>query len=108
MKTTICVDFDGVLNEYDHYDENDLSTPRPGCKEFLETLSQNHKVVILTARNFVKVLNWLDEYNLRKYVHHVTNIKPPAVAYIDDRAIPFNGNYEATIQALKYFEPYWK
>lgn len=108
LKPTICVDFDGVLNNYDHYDENDLSTPRQGAKEFLETLSKNHKVVILTARNFAKVLNWLQEYDLSKYVYDVTNIKPPAMAYIDDRAIPFNGDYEGTLAKLEYFEPYWK
>lgn len=78
MKFTVCVAFDGVLNNYDHYDENDLSTPRQGAKEFLETLSKNHKVVILTARNFAKVLN------------------------------SFNGDYEDTLAKLEYFEPYWK
>ena len=108
MKPTICVDFDGVLNNYDHYDENDLSTPRQGAKEFLETLSKKHRVVILTARNFAKVLNWLQEYDLSKYVYDVTNIKPPATAYIDDRAVPFNGDYEDTLAKLEYFEPYWK
>lgn len=108
MKPIICIDFDGVLNNYDHYDENDLSTPRAGAREFLETLSQNHKVVILTARNFAKVLNWLQEHGLSKYVYDVTNIKVPAVAYIDDRAIPFDGDYEGTLAKLEYFEPYWK
>ena len=108
MKPTIALDFDGVLNNYKGYDGDNLGTPRQGAKEFLETLSKNHKVVILTARNFAKVLNWLQEYDLSKYVYDVTNIKPPATAYIDDRAIPFNGDYEDTLAKLEYFEPYWK
>lgn len=101
MKPTVCVDFDGVLNNYTHY-ENDLSTPRKGCKEFLETLSKTHRVVILTARNFAKVLNWLQEYDLSKYVVDVTNIKPQATAYIVGGAIPFDGDYEGTLAKLEY------
>jgi len=108
MKPTVCVDFDGVLNNYTHYDENDLSTPRHGAKEFLEALNKKYKVVILTARRFDKVSKWLAEHDLLGYVHDVTNIKPPAVAYIDDRAIPFMGDYEDTLRTLSIFEPYWK
>ena len=108
MKPTIALDFDGVLNNYKGYDGDNLGTPRQGAKEFLQTLSKNHKVIILTARNFAKVLNWLQEYDLSKYVYDVTNIKQPATEYIDDRAIPFNGDYEDTLAKLEYFEPYWK
>ena len=42
MKPKVCVDFDGVLNNYTHYDENDLSTPRKGCKESI------HILIVLT------------------------------------------------------------
>lgn len=108
MKPTVCVDFDGVLNNYRKYDENDLSTPREGAKEFLEELSKKYRVVILTARRFDKVMEWLNQYELSKYVFDVTNIKPPALAYIDDRGIPFMGDYTDTLRTLSYFEPYWK
>ncbi len=108
MKPTVCLDFDGVLNNYTHYDPNNCFTPRPGAKEFLEKLNENYTVVILTARRFDKVERWLKNYGLRKYVFDVTNIKPPAVAYIDDRGIEFNGNYDIVLKQLEHFQPYWK
>ena len=38
---------------------------------------------------------------------NVTNRKVPAVAYIDDRAIQFNGSYIQTIYEAVNFKPYW-
>ena len=43
-----------------------------------------------------------------EYVSEVTSIKPPAIAYIDDRAITFDGDYTETIKELKNFKPYWQ
>ena len=40
LKPIICIDFDGVLNNYNGYDGDNLGTPRPGAKEFLEKLSK--------------------------------------------------------------------
>ena len=107
-KLTICVDFDGVLNNYTHYDENNCFTPRPGAKEFLGKLNEKFMVIIFTARSFPKVERWLRNYDLSKYVADVTNIKVPAVAYIDDRGIQFNGDYNEILEQLKDFKPYWK
>ena len=36
MKKDICIDFDGVLNIYKGYDENNLGQKREGCEEFLK------------------------------------------------------------------------
>ena len=46
--------------------------------------------------------------NINKYFSDVTNIKPLAYIYIDDRAIKFNGNFNETIDEIKKFEVYWK
>lgn len=46
IKKTICVDFDGVLNEYDGYEEGDLGEPLTGSKEFIKELRKKYKVVI--------------------------------------------------------------
>lgn len=43
IKKTICVDFDGVLNEYDGYEEGDLGEPLTGSKEFIKELRKNIK-----------------------------------------------------------------
>ena len=45
---------------------------------------------------------------MRESVFDVLPRKPKAVAYIDDRALLFDGNYDAVIQKLKNgFFPHW-
>jgi len=107
MKPFLCVDFDGVLNNYKGYDEDYLGTPREGAAEFLQTLSQKYTVIILSSRRYSKIIKWLQEYELLDYVGNVTSIKYPAVAYIDDRGIQFNGDYDKILQELEDFTPYW-
>ena len=103
-KKTICVGFDGVLNEYG-YEEGDLGEPLTGSKEFIKELCKKYKVVILTSRPKEQVIDWLNNNGFPST--KVTNRKVPAVAYIDDRAIQFNGNYKKVISRLKNFKPYW-
>lgn len=105
IKKTICVDFDGVLNEYDDYEERDLGEPLTGSKEFIKELRKKYKVVILTSRPKEQVIDWLNNNGFPSM--KVTNRKIPAVAYIDDRAIQFKGNYKKVISRLKNFKPYW-
>lgn len=107
MKPVICLDFDGVLNNYSGYDGENLGTPRPGAKEFLEELNKNYRVVVLSARRYSHIIKWLNDYGLWEYVADVTSFKPPALAYIDDRGISFNGDYQEILEQLKDFKPYW-
>ena len=104
MMRAICVDFDGVLNNYQYYDEDDLYDPYPGAKEFLEKLKESYYVIIFTARDSGKVEEWLQKYGMP--YNEVTNIKQPAEAYVDDRAICFEGSYEAILNKLEDFEPF--
>ena len=103
-KKTICVGFDAVLNEYG-YEERDLGEPLTGSKEFIKELRRKYKVVILTSRSKEQVIHWLSNNGFPSM--KVTNRKVPAVAYIDDRAIQFNGSYKKVISRLKNFKPYW-
>ena len=109
-KKTVCVDFDGVLNNYKGYaGEAELYEPMIGAREFLLKLSKEYKVVIFSTRaSSQKIWEWLREYNLRQYCSDVTNIKPVAVAYIDDRAIRFEGNYSKVLDELKDFKTHWE
>lgn len=66
IKKTICVDFDGVLNEYDGYEEGDLGEPLTGSKEFIKELRKKYKIVILTSRQKEQVIDWLN--NTRQIV----------------------------------------
>lgn len=104
MKKTICVGFDGVLNEYG-YEERDLGEPLSASKEFIRQLRKKYKVVILTSRPKEQVINWLNNNGFPSM--EITNRKIPAVAYIDDRAIQFKGSYILTIHEALNFKPYW-
>lgn len=105
MKKRICVDFDGVLNEYNGYEEGNLGKPLSGSQDFIKELRRKYKVVILTSRPKEQVSNWLSKNGFPDI--KVTNHKLPAVAYIDDRAIPFNGSYKQAIYEAVNFKPYW-
>lgn len=104
-KKTICVDFDGVLNEYNGYEEGNLGEPLSASKEFIRQLRKKYKVVILTSRPKEQVIDWLTDNGFPSM--EVTNRKIPAVAYIDDRAIQFKGSYIQTIYEAINFKPYW-
>lgn len=105
----ICVDFDGVLNTYDGWQgEDELFKPRPDVDVFLKTLCSKYNIIIFSTRDSNKILEWLQKYNLAKYVAAVTSIKVGAVAYIDDRAIHFNGDYNEVIDKLVDFKTHWE
>ena len=108
MKPIICLDFDGIFNNYQGYDGDNIGQPRPGIEEFLQELNKKYRVWICSVRRYSKIQVWLDQHDLLKYVEFVTSYKPPAVAYVDDRAIRFNGNYEETLKEIKKSKPYWK
>lgn len=105
-KVNVCVDFDGVLNNYTYYDEDDLFTPRRGALEFINRLNEKYNVIILTSRTVDKVESWLNEYGFK--VNKVTNIKVPAICYIDDRGLKFNGDYNEICDCLDNFKTYWE
>lgn len=108
-KKVIAIDFDGVLNNYSGWaGEDELGTPRECTELFLKMLSERFKVVVFTVRDSQRVRNWLKEYNLLYMVDHITNRKPKAIAYIDDRAINFNGNYVEVLEKLDDFHTWWE
>ena len=108
-KKIIYVDFDGVLNEYKGWmGKENLFKPRKGVEDFLKDLSENYIIYIFTAREMRKVEVWLMKYKLLIYISNITNIKEPAHAYIDDRAIRFDGDYSKILSELEGFKPYWQ
>lgn len=108
-KPNIVVDFDGVLNTYTGWQGPDeLFEPADGSRGFLETLSNFYSVYILSTRPSEKIRQWLIDNQLSKFVYDCVDEKPPAVAYIDDRGIQFNGNFDEVIETLKNgFKPHW-
>ena len=36
------------------------------------------------------------------------NIKPPAIVYVDDRAVCFTGNFDKTLDEILHFRTHWE
>lgn len=112
---TICVDLDGVLAQYSGWQGPDhIGEPMPGAGEFLKALTDmGFEIVIHTTRDQAKVAKWLIENKISRiidiaHISKITNQKVTAMAYIDDRAICFQGCFAETLTRLKYFSPWWK
>ncbi len=109
MEKRICVDLNGVLDTYHGWQgEVTWHSPRPGAAEFLEALAaRGHEVVILTTRDPDTARAWLARHGLARHVSLVTDRKLPALAYVDDRAVPFRGDFRETLATLERFRPHW-
>jgi hypothetical protein len=109
-KPLACVDFNGVLDAYegwrgpDHFDP-----PRPGAREFLDALrTRGFDVVVFTTRWPDDVWRWLREHGMADCVTEVTDRKPAAHVFIDDRAVCFRGDYDATLRDVDAFAAHWE
>jgi hypothetical protein len=99
---TIAVDFDGVLHSYtspwvDHHVIPD--PPVPGAVDWLNAIVKDFDVVIFTTRGKTTagksaVRRYLDEHGVEwGLAAVVTDEKPPALIYLDDRAYRFEGSF---------------
>lgn len=103
-KPVICLDFDGVLAEYDGWKgELHLGKPLDGALDFIRKQSRNYQFVIHTVREPRLVEQWLLHYGFPALP--VLTVKPKAIAYVDDRAVRFDGDWLSLLPKLK--EPPW-
>lgn len=112
-RPTVCFDFDGVIHSYTSGWKGDDVIPDPpvkGIKEVIDKLrKEGYKVVICSSRcertqAKVAMLYWLNKNGI--HVDYFTNEKPPAVCYIDDRAIRFDGKTNGLYEQIKNFQSY--
>lgn len=110
QKPVVCVDLDGVLNAFDGWRGADFfHPPRPGAREFLQLLNERgYRVVVFTVRWAPHVEAWLAEHGLAEFVSAVTDKKPPAHVYVDDRAICFEGDFAKTMDRIGGFKAHWE
>lgn len=87
----ICVDFDGVLHDPKSAGPTHrMGKPYPNAKTVMRLwMDRGHVVIILTARATttkatMAVVDWLNYFDIP--FTRVTNVKPVADLYIDDKA----------------------
>ncbi len=109
-KPIVCVDLDGVLNDYDGWRAPEyFHPPRAGAREFLRALNgRGYRVVVFTVRWRPHVEEWLSREGLAELVSEVTDRKPPAHVFIDDRAICFDGDFDAALRQVVEFKAHWE
>ena len=89
---TLAVDFDGVIHAHSNgwQDGALYDDPSPGTRDALIQLHKHYRLVVFTARhNLSDVRDWLRAHGMNHLISDVTNLKPAAVAYLDDRAVRF-------------------
>lgn len=99
----------GVLDAYtgwhgaDHFD-----APAPGAREFLAALrTHGSRIIVFTTRHHRGVHRRLAAHGLLQYVDDVTDRKPAADVFIDDRAVCHRGNFDETLDQVLRFTAHW-
>ena len=110
-KKTICFDFDGVIHSYSSgWKGIDIIPDQPveGIKEVINQLRKdNYEVIVVSTRcsevkGLSAIKDWLSINGI--YVDNVCKEKPPAICYVDDRAICFTGKTDGLVEQIKGFK----
>ena len=90
-KRVLAIDFDGVIHDHKHpIVGRRMGTPIVGTKEALKKLHHSYKLIIFTIwkpQSYQTIKDFMKYYELP--YDEITNIKPDAMAYIDDKGIRF-------------------
>lgn len=115
MTKTVVFDFDGVIHSYTSGWTgicNISDPPVPGIKEAIANIrASGYKVVVVSTRCMffegeLEIKKYLDEHGI--VVDAVMREKPPAMVYIDDRAIHFDGDASNLLDKIRTFQPWNK
>ena len=109
-KLTICLDFDGVVHSYIsgwHGPTLIPDPPVPYVRLAINQLRENYEVKIHSTRcghegGMEAIVKWLMQYDIM--VDEICEHKPPAVVYVDDRGLQFNGDWSQTIEDISNFK----
>lgn len=111
MKTVV-FDFDGVIHSYVSGWKGIDNIPDPpveGIKEVIDTIRREdgYRVAVVSTRcseekGKIAIQEYLKKHDI--VVDYVLKEKPPAVVYIDDRAIRFNGKTDGLVDQIKGFK----
>ena len=113
----VCVDLDGTIAHYQGWQgETHFGEPVEGVQEALGRLkTAGWQIIIFTTRGNSKlVADYLNSHSIPfdcinqnpDQPENTFRGKPYAEAYIDDRGIQFNGNWQATVDEVLHFQPW--
>lgn len=117
---TICFDFDGVIHSYTSGWKGCTEIPDPPVeleqmKEELRDLKfgYQYEIVIFSTRcrtleGKTAIWKWLEKYDLDIYIDRLCDTKPPAIAYVDDRGIHFDGHWKGIADTVFDFETWFE
>lgn len=115
MKQTVVFDFDGVIHSYTSGWKGETVIPDPPVSGIEEAIAEirgaGYEVAVVSTRcasldGLFAVEDYLRRHNIA--VDAVQAEKPPAVVYIDDRALCFNGDAAGLLRQIQRFEPWYK
>lgn len=124
---TIAIDFDGVIHKYSGgwKDGSIYDVPVEGAFQAIRKLmDKGYSVFIFSTRNSRQIVDWIQNYTGQLYdepivylfetqkipfwvkfwkkpnILGVTNRKLPALVYVDDRALKFDGDWKKTLKQI--------
>lgn len=112
---TVVFDFDGVIHSYTSGwkgVDNIPDPPVPGIREAIaEIRDAGYRVVVVSTRcserdGLRAIHKFMDENNI--LVDDISAHKPPALVYIDDRALCFDGHPEMLLSKIQEFKPWYQ
>lgn len=117
MKQTVVFDFDGVIHSYKSGWKGATIIPDPpvdGIADALKKIKEaGYEIVIVSTRccnglGRLAIQNWLNKNEMGACVDKICSEKPPAICYVDDRAICFDGNADRLLATIQSFKPWYQ
>ena len=111
----VVFDFDGVINSYKSGWQGAATIPDEpvdGIKEAIRDIRQvGYKVIVVSSRcsstgGIKAIRDWLTKWEI--VVDDVTGEKVPAIVYVDDRALTFDGDPSSLLEKIRHFKPWHK
>lgn len=112
---TVVFDFDGVIHSYSSGWQGVSDIPDPPVPGIAEAIAEiraaGYRVVVVSTRctsyeGVYAVESYLKENGIT--VDSICAEKPPAICYIDDRAICFDGNTSGLLAKVQGFKPWYQ
>jgi len=111
----LMIDFDGVIHQYTEWNDGKLNGPIEGAKEAIDILKQKYKIIIFTTRASKtengpevteKLIKDVEDFLNTHEIHFdlITADKMGAMAYIDDKGIRFEGDWNNILNKIQDIE----